>query len=515
MVRNWMARRSSWKQLRAGLLTLSMALPVGALTLGTSVRGQDAAQPAADAAKPALNEASNAGTRDLNGAIKLMADTIVKYEAEKKQAISIGDFSTPPGSTSGPAIRAELVKQVEAQNVKLARPSNPNAITIKGEVTRTDPNAEGKLLVKIECRMTDAGGTELGSFREKVIVDKTSDVARLLGVNGEITQTTPSTSTGTTTGSAPVPGTPVTPPAANPTTPPATTPPATTPPANPPATGTTPPAAGAPAGAAAGTGAPAGGAPAASTTPIAGNAVAEQQRQANTLKKVLANPTGVAVGTQVAASPTSPFRIELLVEQSDPGTGAIRYTAPPVEIDNGLAYVNLQKGQAFAINLINQAPHDVGVELYLDGISSFELSTNATYKQNNVWVVPKGMTFLIPGWHVDNTKSFKFLVTDTPDSLAAQKFPDRGTSSLGMISALFYYSWSDPRERPSFERDPLAGGPRASLGVGVGSATQAQKSEVLRFFGKTLLAAVTVRYEKQATPVDLPQDPDPANQPKP
>ncbi len=507
-------------KMRAAVLALSVGLPVGAMVAGSAAQGQDGAKPAAEAAKPALNATAPAGTRDLSGAISSMAETIVKYEAEKKQAISIGDFSTPPGSSSGPAIRAELVKKVEDQGVKLARPGNPNAITIKGEVTRNDPNAEGKLLVKIECRMTDANGAELGSFREKVIVDKTSDVARLLGVTAEVTQTTPSTSPGTpgaTQGSAPIPGAPANPavpPAANPATPPANPAATTPPPANPPAggAGATPPAPGTPG---AGAGAPGAGAPAASATPVANNPLAEQQRQANVLKQALANPTGVAIGTQVAASPTSPFRIELLVEQSDPGTGAVRYSAPPVDVDGGLAYINLQKGQAFAVNLINQASHDVGVELYLDGISSFELSTNAIYKQNNKWIVPKGMSFLIPGWHVDNSKSFKFLVTDTPDSLAAQKFPDRGTSSIGMISALYYYSWSDPKDMPSFEAGSQLASSRGSLGVGVGAQTQAQKAELVRFFGKTLLAAVTVRYEKQGLPTDLPQDAAPGNLPKP
>jgi len=514
MVLNWNRKNSwSWKQIRAALLAVSVAMPVGALLTGSPVQGQEAATATPDAAKPALNATTPPGTRDLDGAIKSMAETIVKYQEEKKQAISIGDFGTPPGTTSGPAIRDELVKKVEDSGVKLARAGNPNAITIKGDVTRTDPNAEGKVLVKIECRMTDSNGAELGSFREKVIVDKTSDVARLLGVTGEITQTTPTTATGgTTTGAAPSPATPATPPAATPagtTTPPAATPPATTPPAatpggTPPAPGATPPAAG--------TAPAAGTTPGAVTTPVAGDPVAERQRQADALKQALANPTGVAVGGQVAASPTSPFRMQIMIKSSDPGTGKPVYTAPKIEIDGGLAYIDLQKGQEFIVALYNNSAHDVAVELYLDGINSFELSQSPYFKAPYYYIVHRGSSAAIDGWYVTENKKLSFLVADAPDSLAAQRFPDRGTASMGMITALYYYAWSRPEERPAFETEVTK---RSRLGIGAGREVQSFEHTELYFKGKSLLAAVTLRYEKQGAPADLPQDALPSNPPKP
>lgn len=506
MVRNWNRKNSwSWKQIRAALLAVSVAMPVGAVLMGSPAQGQEAATTAPDAAKPPLNAATPPGTRDLGGAIQSMADTIVKYQEEKKQAISIGDFGTPPGTTSGPAIRDELVKKVEEKGVKLARAGNPNAITIKGDVTRTDPNAEGKLLVKIECRMTDATGAELGSFREKVIVDKTSDVARLLGVTGEITQTAQSTSTGgTTTGAAPSPGTPATPPAATPTTPPATTPPATTPPsttppATPPAPGATPPAGGT--------------APAAPTTPVPGNPVAERQRQADALKQALANPTGVDVKGKVAASATSPFQMQILIKTSDPGTGQPVYTAPKIDIDGGLAYIDLRKGQEFIVALYNNSAHDVAVELYLDGINSFELSQSPYFKSPYYYIVHRGSSAAIDGWYVTENKKLSFLVADAPDSLAAQRFPDRGTASMGMITALYYYAWSRPEERPAFESEATTRSGR--LGIGTGREVQSFEHTEFHFKGKSLLAAVTLRYEKQGAPTDLPQDALPSNPPKP
>ncbi len=484
MVHNWSRKNSwSWKQTRAALLAVSLAMPAGALLMGSPVQGQQAATTAPDAAKPPLNVATPPGTRDLDGAIKSMAETIVKYEEEKKQAINIGDFGTPPGTTSGPAIRDELVKKVEEKGVKLARPGNANAITIKGDVTRTDPNAEGKLLVKIECRMTDSNGAELGSFREKVIVDKSSDVARLLGVTGEITQTAPSTSTGgTTTGAAPSPATPANPPAA------------TTPTATPPAPGATPPAAGT--------------AFAAVTTPVAGNPVAERQRQADALKQALANPTGVDVKGKVAASATSPFQMQILIKKSDPGTGKPVYTAPKIDIDGGLAYIDLQKGQEFIVALYNNSAHDVAVELYLDGINSFEMSQSPFFKAPYHYIVHGGSSAAIDGWYVTENKKLSFLVADAPDSLAAQRFPDRGTASMGMITALYYYAWARPEDRPAFETE---GAKRARLGIGAGREVESAEQTEFFFKGKSLLAAVTLRYEKQGAPADLPQDAPPAN----
>lgn len=496
MVRNWNRKNSwSWKQIRAALLAMSVAMPVGAVLMGAPVQGQEAATTTQDASKPPLNASTPPGTRDLDGAIKSMADTIVKYQEEKKQAISIGDFDTPPGTTSGPAIRSELVKKVEEKGVKLAKAGSGNAITIEGDVTRTNPNAAGKVVVKIECRMKDADGNDLGSFREKVIVDKTSDVARLLGVTGDITQTTPSTSTGgATTGAAPSPEKPANPPAA----PQATTPPATTPPATSPVPNATPPAPGT--------------APAAVTTPVAGNPVAERQRQGDALKQALANPTGVAVGGKVAASPTSPFQMQIMIKTSDPGTGMPVYTAPKVDIDGGVAYIDLQKGQEFIVALYNNSAHDVAVELYLDGINSFELSQSPYFKSPYYYIVHRGSSAAIDGWYVTENKKLSFLVADAPDSLAAQRFPDRGTASMGMITALYYYAWARPEERPAFEAEVAT---RGTLGIAGGREVQSFEHTEFYFKGKSLLAAVTLRYEKQGAPADLPQDALPANPPKP
>lgn len=369
-----------------------------------------------------------APAKGLGVALDTMVDRLATYQKEHvKAAISIGDFRAPGGTNSGAVVRDILTDKAKKKDIPLEKPGRA-AVNITGEITRSDADADQRVKVAIECRMQDRGGNELGTFREKVIVDKRDDVARLLGLTTDLKEATDAVA------------------AANPT-------------------------------------------PGKPADPLVAAAAADKQ-----LKAAADEPKASAAGGSVASTPTSPYRVEVLIEQS-PG----RFQPAPVSTDGGVAFVDLKPGQSYAINLINNAKHDVGVELFVDGISTFELSEIEGYKKLNKWVVPRQSNFQITGWHKNNQENFKFVVTDTPDSLVAQKFPDRGTASIGTITAMFYPAWTIDEPQPVFE---FAG---FRAGTGQGPKGSANFSEVIRNFGQSLLATVTVRYERP-TPFDLPAD---------
>lgn len=370
-----------------------------------------------------------AAPKSLDSALDTMAERLAKYQSDQaKTALSIGDFRSPGGTNSGSVVRDLLTEKSKKKGVELDRPGRA-AVNITGEISRGDTEADQRIKVAIECRMQDRGGNELGAFREKVIVDKRDDVARLIGLTADLKEST-ETVTAATANADPA------------------------------------------------------------RTAIAATIAADKQ-----LKQAADNPKASKEGGSVAATDTSPYRVQILIERS-PG----RFDPAPVSTEGGVAFVDIKPGETYAINLINKAGHDVGVELLVDGISTFALTEIASYKQLNKWIVPRGQNFLISGWHKNNLENFKFVVTDTPDSLVAQKFPERGTSSVGTITAMFYPAWGVNEPQPKFE---FGGVSRAGTAQGPKSAVNL--SEAVRNFGQTLLATVTVRYERP-TPLDLPAD---------
>jgi hypothetical protein len=414
----------NWKRVRTLVLAATFTLTNGYATSQPVFAQED---------KPAINADKPEGTKTLDDALGDMAKRLKDYqEQQAKGALALGDFRQPPGTTIGTTVKDTLGKKLKEEGVDLARPG-AKAITLTGEVVRADEEDDDKVKVAIECTMTDARGKNLGTFKEKVEVDKRDEVARLLGVTVDLNEAgKAATAAATTPGTAAVAATP------------------------------------------------------ASQTVVRDAA----------LKAAVDDPKVSAAGGKVGATDSSPYRVEVLIE-----TSAGQYSAAPVSTDGGVAYVDIKPGQTYAINLINNAKdHDVGVELFVDGISTFELTEIRPYRELNKWIVPRGRNFIISGWHKNNQQNFKFVVTDTPDSLLAQKFPERGTTSIGTITAQFYPAWNQTEQVPSVE---FQGKQRA--GTAQGPAGNAGAKEEVRLFGKTLLANVTVRYERP-NPIDLPAD---------
>ncbi len=186
----------------------------------------------------------------------------------------------------------------------------------------------------------------------------------------------------------------------------------------------------------------------------------------------------------IAASPTSPFRMEVL---SRDGNNLI-----PVDLEDfqGTAFVDLPLGRECVVRLYNDSDIDVGVKLMIDGVKSLELSENEDYRKLGLWVIAAKSQGTINGWHLTNARSLAFLIADAADSEAARL--ERDHSEIGTITASFYPAWTGDT-RPNVE---LFGKTRGGRGMAAGAERQSNYQEAQRNFGKTLLATVSVRYEK-------------------
>ena len=219
-----------------------------------------------------------------------------------------------------------------------------------------------------------------------------------------------------------------------------------------------------------------------------------EQRDEQLGKDIQAPSFSLTGTTAVSAKADSPYRVEIFLR--DAGT----LTPIPVEDFSGFALVSLSKGQEYVVKLHNASDIDVGVKLTIDGVNTFEFSENAGFRDLGMWMVPAGQVGTVDGWHINNNESLAFLVTDVPDSATAKL--QRETTAIGTINASFFPAWTGD-DVPEVE---IIGKARGDIGTGLGSKIGSVYETVQRHFGATLLAAVSIRYEKPDPPVDLPAE---------
>src|SRR5262249_20636805 len=98
------------------------------------------------------------------------------------------------------------------------------------------------------------------------------------------------------------------------------------------------------------------------------------------------------VGTRLAASARSPYFVEVLVD---------RTPRKPV-VRGGRAYVDLERGDRYAIRLTNNSDQLAAVTLTIDGLGLFAFSSAKGY---SYVIVPAKRQVLIRGWHRTNKES--------------------------------------------------------------------------------------------------------------
>jgi hypothetical protein len=202
------------------------------------------------------------------------------------------------------------------------------------------------------------------------------------------------------------------------------------------------------------------------------------------------NPTAtIRGGTAVAASKASPFSMEILV-------GA---KPRSITLEDGQPFVALTKGDAFQIRFTNRANYEAAVTFALDGVGSFQFS-DVRYTDGpkrgqpkySRWIVPRGKSIVIKGWHRTNETVDEFLVTDFASSAASKL---GSVTGLGTITATVRATWRKGERAP--EGEPMYAFVEPDVGIGQGQRIEQRVKEDVdpREYGQPR-AVITVRYTK-------------------
>jgi hypothetical protein len=201
-------------------------------------------------------------------------------------------------------------------------------------------------------------------------------------------------------------------------------------------------------------------------------------------------PTVHIAGNRVAATPTSPYGVEILVKKGN------SYEARQPTQEHGMAYVPLKRDDVYAIRLINDSKDDAAVTLTIDGLNLFVFSDLRDAKTGRpaytTLVVPAKSSQEIRGWPKDAQQSNEFLVTSYDKSAAAELKSD---APVGVITACFAACWPKNGTPPADEPDAPPRAARSGDATGKGASFDAKYVPVERQFG-VIRAAVSVRYSK-------------------
>ena len=414
-------------------------------------------------------------------AIESLASEVAKFLGEKDQAVvKVEDFRAGEDTSTGRRIRLDLSEALR-DNHNVTVPTDKkealklrDALRVTGEIS--SGAAGGRPIVVIKAKVRGKGNTELTEFRERFQSDRevtdTGTIAELLGLNvdqqanfedakekvvaeaeadGEtVVAASDEADTQTTTE---VSGTSET---------------------------------------------------AASTvkTGVVTDAKAKAKikqetvkaNRAEVAKQIEEGPKFFQVSTsRMAASEGSNFQMEVLVKRGG--------TYQPIDIEDlsGLAFADLANGDVYAVRLINNSEHDVSVELMIDGLNTLRFSDDPGFRDLGRWVINRGTSGTIKGWHFTGSRVHEFLITAAPDSRVAEL--QEPTSSIGIITASFYPAFREGEQKSEFESLIAS----QSLGTGKGAELDDRNvSTVQRQHGKQRLATMSIRYINPDPPVDLP-----------
>ena len=182
----------------------------------------------------------------------------------------------------------------------------------------------------------------------------------------------------------------------------------------------------------------------------------------------------------------------------------------PQEV-RGKYLIELNPGEEYSVQLINDTQHRALVALYIDGINSIdkELREPADLENGRHWGLKPDHTGNIEGWFmIDSSlkmqKGNKFRIVERSESVAAQKgFED----NIGTITAIFYVNDAASGKLVEYPDDKLLDNVRSVFGesqFGTGSGDEFDKK--LEFSGAKrgmMLAAVTLYYRSQEEIEDI------------
>ncbi len=217
----------------------------------------------------------------------------------------------------------------------------------------------------------------------------------------------------------------------------------------------------------------------------------DEKSRDDLLKKALVEPKFAVSGPRIS-TPGSPYALEILVKTDG------KFQPRPARVENGQAFVSIERDETFAIKLINDSPHDAAVQLSIDGLSVFafsELKDPQTHapRYTNL-VIPADQNGLVQGWHINDATSDAFVVTSYARGAVAELGGCSG--NVGTINACFAAAWPKGTEPPADEAEAVAlRNTRAAEATGRGARIDAKYATVERVFG-VVRSSISVRYAR-------------------
>ena len=212
-------------------------------------------------------------------------------------------------------------------------------------------------------------------------------------------------------------------------------------------------------------------------------AAADDKTRDELLRKQLDEPQVTLKSSRISASPDSPYAIELLVAAGN------EHRSCQASNDEGMAFVELQRDQTYAVRLINDSPHDAAVTLTIDGLGMFSFSEHKEYRHV---IIAAHSQALIKGWHRTNQVSDAFVITEYAKSAAAEL---KSSAPTGSITATFAAAWPKGSAPPADEPKNPSDYARSGDATGRGPQVSMQYKVVERNFG-VVRSTVSVRYKK-------------------
>jgi hypothetical protein len=152
--------------------------------------------------------------------------------------------------------------------------------------------------------------------------------------------------------------------------------------------------------------------------------------------------------TLIRSAQGKPFAIEVLSKPlAAPESQAASALAATIDPASKLAFVKLDQGDLYEIRVHNESPHEMAVQVFIDGLDIFHFSddrdpADSSKPKFSHLVIPAqgkpGSTQSIVGWHksVENKRFDSFLVTAYGKG-AASKAGIPATGPIGVIQVQF------------------------------------------------------------------------------
>ncbi len=206
-------------------------------------------------------------------------------------------------------------------------------------------------------------------------------------------------------------------------------------------------------------------------------------KASQTIHAIIEDPKVDVHGSVIKTVSSSPYAMEILTKQPSG-----EFHPQGISISDSLPFVDIKRGEVFAVRLINNSNHDAAVELTLDGLSAFAFTNGPKYRH---FIVRKNASLIVKGWHRTNNTSDEFLITRYAESAAAEQLvsPDL----IGTITAAFSAAWDSKGDPPADERSKFRSAFDDAVGRGKKVATPFR--EVNLTLGRTR-DIISVRYKK-------------------